>query len=210
MAPRFQLVPAAYVYLLTRGDGDGAPSRSAGDAGSARASHLAPADPADGAPAQPLDGATRVLLQLRQNTGFMDGHWAAAAAGHVEQGESLFDAAVRESAEELGIAVDQADLIPATSMHRTDGSDQPIEQRVDWMFTCWRWEGTPAVVETRKVAGLEWFRLDALPLMPPHERYALESLAAGTLAPFSTFGFRPGEVIPGGYSRDPHVWPHGG
>ena len=26
----------------------------------------------------------RVLLQLRQNTGYMDDHWAAAAAGHVE------------------------------------------------------------------------------------------------------------------------------
>ena len=25
----------------------------------------------------------KVLLQLRQNTGFMDGHWACAAAGHV-------------------------------------------------------------------------------------------------------------------------------
>ena len=45
----------------------------------------------------------RVLLQLRQNTGFMDDHWAAAAAGHVEQGETAQDAAVREVEEETGI-----------------------------------------------------------------------------------------------------------
>ena len=32
------------------------------------------------------DGATEVLLQLRQGTPYMDGHWAAAAAGHVERG----------------------------------------------------------------------------------------------------------------------------
>lgn len=29
-----------------------------------------------------------VLLQLRMNTGYMDGYWATAAAGHVEAGES--------------------------------------------------------------------------------------------------------------------------
>ena len=46
------------------------------------------------------DGVTgaEVLLQLRQNTGYMDDHWAAAAAGHVEQGETAYDAARREAA----------------------------------------------------------------------------------------------------------------
>ena len=39
-----------------------------------------------------------VLLQLRQNTGYMDDHWAAAAAGHVERGETAYDAARREAA----------------------------------------------------------------------------------------------------------------
>jgi 8-oxo-dGTP pyrophosphatase MutT (NUDIX family) len=53
-----------------------------------------------------------VLLQLRQGTGFMDGHWAAAAAGHVEAGESVLEAAVREATEELGITIDPADLVP--------------------------------------------------------------------------------------------------
>ena len=43
-----------------------------------------------------------VLLQLRRNTGYMDDHWAAAAAGHVEADESVFEAAVREAREELG------------------------------------------------------------------------------------------------------------
>ncbi len=34
-----------------------------------------------------------VLLQLRQNTGYRDGYWATAAAGHVEEDESVFAAA---------------------------------------------------------------------------------------------------------------------
>ena len=51
------------------------------------------------------DGAagTEVLLQLRQNTGYMDDHWAAAAAGHVERGETAYDAARREALEEIGV-----------------------------------------------------------------------------------------------------------
>ena len=46
---------------------------------------------------------TEVLLQLRQNTGYMDGRWAAAAAGHVERGETAYDAARREALEEVGV-----------------------------------------------------------------------------------------------------------
>ena len=44
-----------------------------------------------------------VLLQLRRRTGFRDGHWAAAVAGHVERGESVTAAALREAHEEAGL-----------------------------------------------------------------------------------------------------------
>lgn len=45
---------------------------------------------------------TEVLHQLRGGTGYLDGYWAMAAAGHIEQNESAFEAAAREAAEELG------------------------------------------------------------------------------------------------------------
>ena len=65
-------------------------------------------------------GDTEVLLQLRQNTGYMDGHWAAAAAGHVERGETAYDAAQREAAEELDIATS-----PWSSSPRCSGPSTP-------------------------------------------------------------------------------------
>ena len=58
-----------------------------------------------------------VLLLLRADTGYMDGYWAVPA-GHVERGESVLAAAVRELKEEVGIDVDPSDLQPVTAMHR--------------------------------------------------------------------------------------------
>jgi 8-oxo-dGTP pyrophosphatase MutT (NUDIX family) len=135
-------------------------------------------------------GAEQVLLQLRQNTGFMDGHWACAAAGHVEAGESAAAAAVREAAEELGVAVLLDDLAPLTTMHRTRGTGEPIDERVDFFFTCRRWAGTPRRMEPAKSADLAWFDLDALPEpVVPHERAVLAGLLAGDRTPFVAFGF---------------------
>ncbi|MBA2698833.1 MAG: NUDIX domain-containing protein [Nocardioidaceae bacterium] len=131
-----------------------------------------------------------VLLQLRQGTGYMDGHWATAAAGHVEAEESVFAAACREAHEELGVMIEVADLVPLTSMHRTHGNGRPVDERVDWFFECRRWVGEPRLVETDKAADLRWFGLDTLPQpVVPHELAVLDRLRAGDLLPVITHGF---------------------
>ena len=136
------------------------------------------------------DGTEEVLLQLRQNTGYRDGFWAAAAAGHVESGESVFQAAVREAAEELAVRIDPGDLVPLTTMHRTQGNADPIDERVDFFFEYRQWVGEPYLVEPHKAAALDWFALDAPPdPVVPHELALLTALAAGAVRPVSTFGF---------------------
>jgi 8-oxo-dGTP diphosphatase len=128
-----------------------------------------------------------VLLQLRQNTGYMDDHWAAAAAGHVERGETAYDAARREALEELGVT--DLDLRFVTSMQRTR-HDQPIDERIDFFFTARSWVGEPRIVETEKAAELRWCPLDDLPEpVVPHERAVLEALRSGTAEAYTTFGF---------------------
>jgi 8-oxo-dGTP diphosphatase len=127
-----------------------------------------------------------VLLQLRQNTGYMDGHWAAAAAGHVERGETAYDAARREAREEIGVEL--GDLTFETSMQRTQ-YDEPIDERIDFFFTCRSWVGEPRIVEPAKAAALEWFALGELPdPVVPHELFVLERLGTG-LEGYTTFGF---------------------
>ena len=128
-----------------------------------------------------------VLLQLRQNTGYMDDHWAAAAAGHVERGETAIDAAHREAEEE--IAVGDLELEFVTAMQRTR-HDLPIDERVDFFFVARAWSGEPQIVEPLKCAELRWCRLDALPdPVVPHERSVLDALRSGTVTAYSTFGF---------------------
>ena len=130
-------------------------------------------------------GGPEVLLQLRQSTGYMDGHWAAAAAGHVERGETAYDAARREAVEELG--VDELDLRFEFTMQRTQ-HDQPIDERVDFFFTARTWRGEPRIIEPEKCAELRWCPLDALPVpVVPHEASALASLGKGES--YLTFGF---------------------
>ncbi len=128
---------------------------------------------------------TEVLLQHRQNTGYMDDHWAAAAAGHVERGETAYAAAHREALEELGIT-DLA-LTFEFSMQRTR-HDAAIDERIDFFFTARSWSGEPRILEPEKCAELRWCPLSALPdPVVPHELLALESL--GTPEKYLTFGF---------------------
>ncbi len=166
MTERFQVIPAAYV-LLTRPTEDGA------------------GDP----------GSLEVLLNHRQGTGYMDGRWAFGAAGHVERGESVHAAAVREAAEELGVHIQETDLVPLTVMHRTGLSGEPLDERVDFFFSVSSWEGTPTVQEPEKSAALEWFRLDALPSpVVPHELRVLTGVRDWSLEEITSFGFSPSEA----------------
>ena len=131
----------------------------------------------------------RVLLQLRANTGYYDGYWAASAAGHVEAGESVTDGIAREASEELGVDIDADALEPLTTMHRTAPTGLAVDQRVDFFFACRRWSGTPALQE-HKAADLRWFDLDALPeQVVHHERFVLDGWRDGNLPAITSFGF---------------------
>ena len=132
-------------------------------------------------------GADEVLLQLRGDVPYMSGHWAAAAAGHVEQGETAYAAAEREALEELGITAPELEFV--TTMQRTQGGEA-IDERVDFFFTCRSWSGEPRIMEPDKAADLGWFPLDALPTpLVPHEAAVLRQVASGIAQGYTTFGF---------------------
>nr|WP_255669109.1 NUDIX domain-containing protein [Aeromicrobium duanguangcaii] len=124
-----------------------------------------------------------VLLQLRAGTGYRDGHWAVLA-GHVDPGESVHEAAVREAYEEAGVTIDPADLRPLTAIHRFERGGPQVEQRLDAFFEVTGWTGEAGLQEADKAAEMRWFRLDDLPEPTvPHERDVLDLLAAGRPIP---------------------------
>ncbi len=130
-----------------------------------------------------LQRGDEVLLQLRRGTGYMDEHWAVLA-GHLEPGETITAAAVREAAEESGVVVAEADLEPLATLHRFIPDGPPIEQRADFFFRARRWTGEPVPLEPDRCADMRWFPLDALPEpVVPHELTVLRALADGGRPP---------------------------
>ncbi|WP_136519528.1 MULTISPECIES: NUDIX domain-containing protein [Cellulomonas] len=132
---------------------------------------------------RPAAGGDEVLLQLRRGTGYMDGFWATLA-GHVDPGESVHEAAVREAAEEAGVVVAPDALRPLTVLHRFQRGGPAVEQRMDTFFEVRTWSGTPEVREPAKTEAMAWFPLAALPdPVVPHERRVLDLLAQGAPLP---------------------------
>lgn len=100
-----------------------------------------------------------ILLAERSGTGYADG-MLNLPSGKVEPGESVIEAAARETHEEIGVRVDPSALRLVHVMHyRTpEGSS-----RVGWFFAIAQWGGTPVNAEPHKCAGLAWHHADQLP-----------------------------------------------
>jgi 8-oxo-dGTP diphosphatase len=124
----------------------------------------------------------QILLIRRFQTGYMDGHYSLPA-GHLDGGEAVRRAAVREAREEVGVRIDPADLRFAGVFHRFEG-----DERVDFFVHVQAWQGEPVNAEPEKCDDLRWAELEALPENTiPYIRRAIENFQAGVL--FEEFGW---------------------
>jgi len=115
----------------------------------------------------------RILMARRTNTGYGDGMYSLVA-GHVEAGETLTAALIREAREEAGLVLDAADLTLAHTLHR------PADGRLDFFFTARNREGTIEIREPDKCDDLSWFQIDELPATTlPYIRWAIEQIREG-------------------------------
>jgi 8-oxo-dGTP diphosphatase len=65
-----------------------------------------------------VNRADRVLFGQRQNTGYEDGAWHLPS-GHLEAGESVVTALIREAKEEIGIVIADHDVEFSHVMHNS-------------------------------------------------------------------------------------------
>ncbi len=102
-------------------------------------------------------GKKEILLQLRQNTGYMDNMYDFACSGHVDANESFAQALVREAQEEIGISILEKDLKFLAINHQYEAN------HVQLYFTTKTYKGIPKVYETDECGGLIWADINNLP-----------------------------------------------
>ena len=113
------------------------------------------------------NGKEEILLQKRKNTGYCDGCYDFSATGHVEDGESMTSALIREAKEELNIDIKAEDIEFIALSHRNEK-----EIYYNGYFKVLKWHGIPKINEPDKNEEIKWFDIDNLPknLVPDRDR----------------------------------------
>lgn len=106
-----------------------------------------------------LKKGNQILLVRRQNTGFADGK-LCPPVGHVEEGESFTQAAIREAKEEVGVVIAPDDVKPfhIKCQRHSDG-----HSGIAVFFLVERWHGEPKNCEIDKCGEVKWADLNDLP-----------------------------------------------
>lgn len=104
-------------------------------------------------------GCKEVLLQKRYNTGYMDRVYDLSSSGHLEKGEFLEDAIIRETAEEIKININKKDLKFSNVVHDIS-SDKAY---INFNFVCENFEGEPQIGEPHKCSEIIWSDINNLP-----------------------------------------------
>lgn len=98
-----------------------------------------------------------ILLAKRKNTGFADGQYSVIA-GHVDEGESITSAIIREAKEEANVIVTEKDISLSHILYSHGKYDY-----INFFFTASHWQGTPTNMEADKCEDMDWFLLSSLP-----------------------------------------------
>lgn len=124
----------------------------------------------------------QVLLLRRFNTGYEDGRYSVVA-GHLDVGETVIEAAIREAREEVGVEIHPDDLRLVGVMQRKSN-----DERIDFFLAASAWSGEAVNQEPDKCDDLRWCQLESLPDNTiPYVRKALGNFQAGRW--FEVFGW---------------------
>jgi len=125
----------------------------------------------------------QILLLRRFNTGYEDGSYSVVA-GHVEAGETVTQAAIREAKEEVGVMLEPTDIQIVHVMHR-----KSEDERIDFFMAVRHWVGDVTNNEPQKCDDLSWMEIDSLPQNTiPYVKRAIENFQAGSY--YSEFGWQ--------------------
>lgn len=116
----------------------------------------------------------KLLFLRRCHTGWMDG-WYSLVSGHIDQGETVTQCALREIKEEAGVTVLKKDLKFIHVLHRFPDADY-----IDFFFLVKKWKGEVQNMEQDKCDDMQWFREDHFPAkVIPHVQSVWKSYKKG-------------------------------
>jgi 8-oxo-dGTP diphosphatase len=125
-----------------------------------------------------------ILVSRRLNTGYRDGEYSVPA-GHLDGGETVIAAALREAQEEVGLQLSPGEILFCGVMHRIED-----DERIDFFVRVRSWSGEPFNNEPDKCDDLRWVSLDSLPSNTvPYVRQALSNFKHSQV--FDEFGWPP-------------------
>lgn len=107
-------------------------------------------------------GEPQVLVQKRAATKrTWPNRFDISAAGHIDLGEDPFGCALRETQEEIGLAINEADLrlinVRRAYMEVGDGS---TENEFQWLYLFKLPDNTEFSMQTEEVSSVEWKALE--------------------------------------------------
>lgn len=122
------------------------------------------------------DDNGNILLQRRQGSKLWP-NFLALPAGHIDKGELSKQAAIREAYEELGIKIEEKDLIFKYALCRKNKSIKPY---FDIFFEVKKYKNEIRIAEPEKCTELKWVNPSNLPDdMIPYEIEVLNEIDNG-------------------------------
>ena len=125
----------------------------------------------------------KVLMLRRYNTGYQDGNYSVIA-GHIDGGEELKAAMIREAREEAGIGISPENLTVVGVIHLIED-----DEYVSFFLHASKYSGEVANMEPDKCDDLSWFDIDDIPPNTiPYVRRAIQNYRDGVW--FDSLGWK--------------------
>ena len=110
--------------------------------------------------------STKVLLQKRsQRVSIAPGTWSLAAAGHVDEGESREETALKELQEELGITASSLQFLRKDLCEYPRSGDDATRMRAWHAVYVVEYQGQKMRLEPTEVSEVAWFSIEDIDQM---------------------------------------------
>ncbi len=118
----------------------------------------------------------KILLGKRKGTNLWNGYYGLPA-GHIDKGEDMYEAFIREAKEELDIEIKKENIIDTFMVNRRNKTLLPY---FDIYFEIKDYDGKIKINEPNKCSELKWFKINDLPKdIIEFEKEALENNLKG-------------------------------